>query len=51
MKMKGYQIDLEKDYELLYWTRQLKVTTDELKAAVAAVGNSVETVKVYLNKA
>lgn len=37
MKMKGYQHDLEKDYELLYWTRQLKFTTDELKAAVAAV--------------
>jgi hypothetical protein len=49
--LKGYTIDLEQDYELLYWTSQLKVTNDELRAAVAAVGNSVEAVKVYLNKA
>lgn len=46
-----YQINLDHDYELLYWTSQLKVTNDELKEAVEAVGNSVEAVKVYLNKA
>lgn len=47
----GDFIDLERDYELQYWTNQLKVTNDELKEAVAAVGNSIEEVKVYLNKA
>jgi hypothetical protein len=29
----------------------LKVTIDELKEAVAEVGNGIEAVKVYLNKA
>lgn len=44
-------IDLENDYELQYWTSQLKVTNDQLKEAVEAVGNQIELVKVYLNKA
>jgi len=44
-------IDLENDYELEYWTSQLKVTNDELKQAVEAVGNSIAAVKVYLQKA
>jgi len=45
------RINTENDYELLYWTRQLKVTNDQLKEAVAEVGNEIEAVKVYLNKA
>ena len=44
-------INLENDYELQYWTSQLKVTNDELKEAVAEVGNGIEAVKVYLNRA
>lgn len=44
-------INLENDYELQYWTSQLKVTNDELKDAVAEVGNGIEAVKVYLNRA
>lgn len=50
-KLDHYQINLDHDDELQYWTSQLKVTNDELKEAVKAVGNSVEAVKVYLNKA
>ena len=44
-------INLDNDYEVQYWTSQLKVTGDELKEAVAEVGNGIEAVKVYLNKA
>lgn len=44
-------INMENDYEVQYWTSQLKVTNDELKEAVAEVGNGIEAVKVYLNKA
>lgn len=44
-------INIENDYELRYWTSQLKVTNDELKEAVAEVGNGIEAVKVYLNRA
>ena len=44
-------INMENDYEVRYWTSQLKVTNDELKAAVEEVGNLIEAVKVYLHKA
>lgn len=44
-------INMENDYEVQYWTSQLKVTNDELKGAVAEVGNGIEEVKVYLNRA
>lgn len=44
-------INIANDYEVRYWTSQLKVTNDELKEAVAKVGNGIEAVKVYLNKA
>lgn len=44
-------IDLENDYEVQYWTSQLKVTNDQLQEAVEEVGNKIEWVKVYLNKA
>lgn len=44
-------INIDNDYEVQYWTGQLKVTNDELKEAVAMAGNGIEAVKVYLNKA
>jgi len=44
-------INLQNDYEIEYWTSQLKVTNDELKDAVNTVGNTIEAVKVHLNKA
>lgn len=50
-KINDDTINLDHDYERLHWTSQLKVTNDELKEAVKAVGNSIEAVKVYLNKA
>jgi hypothetical protein len=42
---------MENEYEVNYWTSQLKVTNDELKVAVAEVGREIAAVKVYLNKA
>ena len=45
------RINIENDYELQYWTSQLKVTNDELKEAMAEVGSNIQAVKVYLNKA
>lgn len=50
-KSGSYTIDMEQEYEVKYWTSQLKVTNDQLKEAVAEVGNSIAAVKVYLGKA
>ncbi|MEJ2880571.1 DUF3606 domain-containing protein [Pedobacter sp. GR22-6] len=44
------RINLDNDYELQHWTSQLKVTNDELKEAVAEVGNEIGAIKVFLNK-
>ncbi|HKP56888.1 MAG TPA: DUF3606 domain-containing protein [Polyangiales bacterium] len=32
------RIDIHEDYEVEYWTRQLRVTPDQLKEAVTRVG-------------
>jgi phosphoribosylanthranilate isomerase len=40
------------DFGLVFSTgSHLKVTVDQLKKAVAEVGNGIEAVKIYLNKA
>ena len=44
------RIDLDQDYELRYWTRELGVTEQELKQAVRAAGTQIETVRRYLDK-
>ena len=43
-------INLNEDYEVIYWTKQLGVSKEDLTAAVNAVGKSVEAVKAYLKK-
>ena len=43
-------INLNEDYEVTYWTKQLGVSKEDLTAAVNAVGKSVEAVKAYLKK-
>jgi len=45
----AYRINPENAYKLNYWMGQLKLTNDELKKAVSAVGDRIESVKVYLN--
>jgi uncharacterized protein DUF3606 len=42
------QINLDQDYEVRYWTETLGCTKEELKAAVAKVGTSVERVREHL---
>lgn len=44
-------ISLEQDYEVRDWTRALGCTEEELRKAVAAVGNSAAEVRIYLGKA
>ncbi|OGA36642.1 MAG: DUF3606 domain-containing protein [Betaproteobacteria bacterium RIFCSPLOWO2_12_FULL_62_13b] len=44
------RIDVDQDYELRYWTKELGVTEQELKQAVRAAGTQIETVRRYLDK-
>jgi len=41
-------ISLEQPHEIRSWTESLGVTERELRAAVAAVGNSADKVREYL---
>lgn len=42
------RINLSEDYEVAYWTKELRVTKAELEDAVRAVGSSAEKVRGYL---
>ena len=44
------KINVNEPWELTYWTKELGVSEDELKAAVEAVGVKVEDVKKHLGK-
>jgi len=55
-KLRGGQdrtrINLEQDHEVRYWTKELGVTTEELREAVKRAGSStVEKVRQALNRA
>lgn len=41
-------INLNHDWELNYWTRELGVTEVELEAAIRSVGTSTEKVRKHL---
>ncbi|RZL95841.1 MAG: DUF3606 domain-containing protein [Variovorax sp.] len=43
-------IALNEEYEVRSWTKSLKCTEEELRAAVKAVGNSAKKVREYLRK-
>ena len=43
-------ISLSEDYEVRDWAKKFGVTPDELKNAVAAVGNEAAKVAAYLKK-
>jgi hypothetical protein len=43
-------IDMDDEYAIDFWTRELSVTQTKLKAAVEAVGNAVSDVKRELKK-
>jgi hypothetical protein len=42
------RIDVSEDYELRDWAARFGVTKDQLKAAVAAVGDQADKVEQYL---
>jgi hypothetical protein len=44
------RINVGEDYEVVYWTRTLGVTREELEAAVSKVGPMVEDVERELGK-
>jgi hypothetical protein len=44
------RINLTEDYEVQYWTRELDITADELRAAVNAVGSTSKAVREHLGK-
>lgn len=44
------RINVNEDYELQYWTTALGVFTEELRAAVAAVGPTAVAVRKHLGK-
>ncbi len=41
-------VSLEERWERGYWTRRFAVTEEELREAIAAVGNDAEDVRKYL---
>jgi hypothetical protein len=42
------RINLNEDYEVRYWCKELRVTPDELRDLVAQHGNSVEKIRTAL---
>lgn len=44
------RINVHQPYEVRDWSKSLGVTPEELKQAVAAVGDRVEKVREYLKK-
>ena len=44
------RIDVNEDYELRYWSKELGVSPDELKSAVQKVGPSTKAVREHLGK-
>lgn len=42
------RINVNEDYELRDWSKSLNTTPDELKKAVAAVGDRADKVREYL---
>jgi hypothetical protein len=44
------RINLNEDFEVLYWTKRFGVSRDQLKAAVAKAGPMVTDVRAELGK-
>jgi hypothetical protein len=43
-------INMNEDYEVQYWSKELGVSKEKLQEAVDAAGTSVAAVKEYLQK-
>jgi hypothetical protein len=50
LKLEPKRIDVAVEYELQYWARALRVSRDDLIAAVAAVGDDARAVSRRLGK-
>jgi hypothetical protein len=44
------RIDINEDYEVRYWTKELNISPEQLKQAVNQVGPMVENVRKHLKK-
>jgi hypothetical protein len=44
------RINVQEDWELRYWSKELGVSADELKRLVSAHGNSAEKVREAIRK-
>jgi len=42
------KINVNQDYEIRYWTKELHVSAETLRRAVAVAGTSVDAVKKFL---
>lgn len=43
-------INVEDPFAVRYWARQLRITEVELRAAIAAAGNSIDAVRRHVGK-
>jgi len=54
LKKKGSQdrskINMSEDYEVKYWSRELRVSKEQLQAAVDKVGNSAAAVRKEIGR-
>jgi hypothetical protein len=48
--LNGLLINLEEEYELRDWMKAFGCTEQELRQAIAAIGNSAHEVRDYLNR-
>lgn len=46
----AFKININEDYELRYWSKTLKVSTEELREAVNKVGPQASKVRQYFHK-
>ena len=44
------RININEDFEVLYWTKRFGVSRDQLKAAIAKAGPKVDDVRAALGK-
>ena len=42
-------INLNEEWEVAYWTKELDVSESDIAEAIKVVGNSVDKVRTYLN--
>ena len=46
----GMVIGLTQEWEVRFWTQQLRCTAEELRQAIAVVGDSAQAVRKHLSR-